>query len=108
MTACGIAAEDDDGNAASKAKPKIEQPKTGAMADVMAQMPELATDDKLYFDELAFNVADLFASKGQAVAFDRVKAEGLDSDQTLHLWSRLKSNVRSGLKVEKGLRNGSA
>ena len=82
--------------------------RNGVMADVLADMPELSPGDAVYFNELADNVETLFDKQGQGIAFDRVKAEGLDSDQTLHLWNRLNSKVRSGLKMERGLRNGSA
>jgi ERF superfamily len=81
--------------------------RTGVVADVLDTMP-LSQEDSLYFRELAENVEDLFASKGAAVAFDRIKAVELDSDQTIHLWSRLGSKVRTALKIEGGLRNGSA
>lgn len=82
--------------------------RTGVMADVLASMPPLSPEDAAYFDELAANVSDLFTIKGQAVAFERVEAEGLETDQRLHLWNRLDSKVRSALKVERGLRIGAA
>jgi ERF superfamily len=93
---------------ALKASTAQAKTRTGVIADVLDDMPALSEEDSLYFRELAENVEDLFASKGVAVAFDRVKAVGLDSDQTIHLWSRLGSKVRTALKIEGGLRNGSA
>lgn len=106
MAACGIAPEDDDGNAAAKAKPA--QARTGVMADVMATLPTLTKDEALYMDELAQNLDDLFTAKGAAVAYDRVHAEQLDTEQQLHLWSRLGSKLRSALKAEKAARVGTA
>lgn len=106
MAACGIAPEDDDGNAAKA--PKKSEPKTGAMADTLATLPPLSAEDKLYFDELAADVEEVFKNSGQADAFERVEIEQLDNEQKLHLWSRLGSKVRSALKTEKGMRIGAA
>lgn len=106
MAACGIAPEDDDGNAAKA--PKKAEPKSGAMADTLAALPPLSAEDKLYFDELAADVEEVFKNSGQADAFERVEIEQLDNEQKLHLWSRLGSKVRSALKTEKGMRIGAA
>lgn len=82
--------------------------KTGAMADTIAALPPLSAEDKLYFDELAADVEEVFKNSGQADAFERVEIEQLDNEQKLHLWSRLSSKVRSALKTEKGMRIGAA
>lgn len=100
MAACGIAPEDDDGNAASKPKAR-----TGVMADVLSTHPPLPKDELEAIAELAQNVIDLFNGKGRTVAYDRVQAEQLENDQMLYLWAQLPSNVRSGLKAEKDFRN---
>lgn len=105
MAACGIAPEDDDGNAAKGPK-KAE--KTGAMADVMASLPPLSPEDKVYFDELAADVRDIFAKQGAKIAYDRVEIEQLDNEQKLYLWDRLDSKIRSALKTEKGMRTAAA
>lgn len=106
MAACGIAPEDDDGNAATKAKNAAKPAKVGVMADVLAGMPELSKEDAMYFDELAQNLEDLFAEQGASIALNRVNADELDHAQTLHLWSRLGSKLRSALKAEKAARVG--
>lgn len=106
MAACGIAPEDDDGNAAKA--PKRAEPKTGVMADVLASLPPLSAEDKLYFDELAEDVQTVFKTNGASEAYERVEIEQLDQEQKLHLWSRLDSKVRSALKTEKGMRTAAA
>ena len=78
--------------------------RTGVMADVLASLPPLSADDAMYFDELAANVEELFASKGGSVALDRINAEGLDTAQKIHLNGRLGSKVRSALKAESAAR----
>lgn len=106
MAACGIAAEDDDGNAASKQRPQPaplpppapRQPKTGVMADVMASLPPLDEPTTYYFDELAQVVNDAFERGGAEDAFAVVEEEKLDNEQKLHLSSRLASDVRAALK----------
>jgi hypothetical protein len=101
---------DDDALLVPALKASIAQAKTrtGVIAAVLDDMPALSEEDSLYFRELAENVEDLFANKGAAVAFDRIKAVRLDSEQSIHLWSHLGSKVRAALKIEGGLRNGSA
>ncbi len=103
MAACGIAAEDDDGNAASKlrphaAQPAQRQPRTGVMADVMATLPEPDAPTAAYFDELAGVITDAFKRSGVDDASAVIEAERLDNDQKLHLWNRLPSDVRAALK----------
>lgn len=81
--------------------------KTGSMADVIATMPALDEEWTVYYKELAANIEDTFTSSGQAAAYDRLTAEGLESEGMLYLWSFLRnSKVRSGLKIEKNLRIG--
>ena len=98
MTACGIAPEDDDGNAATKS-PKAHI--KGVMGAVLDDIDPLPKEELAYIHELAENVKDLFVSKGAATAFDRVDSEGLSNEQVMFLWAQLPSNVRSGLKSEK-------
>lgn len=82
--------------------------KTGAMADVMANLPPLSPEDKLYFDELAADVREAFQQHGAKMAYDRVEIEQLDNEQKLYLWDRLDSKIRSALKTEKGMRMAAA
>lgn len=104
----------EDGSLVPLLEASIEQAKkrTGVMADVLASLPPLSKEEAEYFDELAHDVEQIFAEnrdkKGQARAFDRIEAEGLDNEQKIHLSSRLGSKVRAALKVERGLRIGAA
>lgn len=87
MAACGIAPEDDDGNAASK-KPMVHQP-TGAPLVDPSRMSVIA------------DVAD--AVKQRMAADDVVggyeEASGLtDPEERTQLWKMLDSKVRSALK----------
>jgi len=99
MAACGIAPEDDDGNAASKPS-KLNGPR-GVVAAVLDQTPSLDADTRKYIEVLAVEVADAFRAGGSAGAFDRVEVEALDNDQKVYLWSLLPSNIRSAIKSEK-------
>lgn len=78
-------------------------PTKGAMAD-------LPIDQQNYLRELAEEVTDLFNSEesGVSIAFDRLEADNLESDQKVALWSLLPSNVRSGLKKEGEARRAAA
>jgi recombination protein RecT len=68
----------------------------------MGSMAALDVEQQNYLRDLATEVTDTFNSEesGVVVAFDRVEAEKLDSDQKVALWSCLPSNVRTGLKKE--------
>jgi hypothetical protein len=82
--------------------------KRGVVADVTSQLPDLSPDEIDYFRDLAADVAEVFKTRGQAEAFDRIEREQLDSEQRIHLWGRLDSKIRSALKAERGLRIGAA
>lgn len=73
----------------------MHKPNDGAMA-------ALPIDQQNYLRELGEEVTELFNSpeSGAGIAFDRIEADNLDSEQKLALWSVLASNVRSGLKKE--------
>jgi hypothetical protein len=68
----------------------------------MGAMAALEIEQQNYLRELGEEVTDLFNSEehGVGIAFDRIEAEKLDSDQKVALWSVLPSNVRTGLKKE--------
>ena len=101
MAACGIAPEDDDGNAA-KATPK------GVMGAVLATTEPLPEDQQLYIRQFAARVISMFSTAGQSSTYDFVQTENLDAEQMMYLWAQLPSKVRSGLKAEKGMRVGAA
>jgi hypothetical protein len=101
MAACGIAPEDDDGNAASKTKPKA-----------VSAIPELnhKSVPKEVFDNLSQDVQDdlraiamdviAYAAKGALDdAYDFIESKELDSEWKTGLWALFDSKVRSGLKA---------
>lgn len=97
MAACGIAPEDDDGNAATKTAPKA---KTGVAADVLATNTKPLTPEELsYLDELASEVQAIFADKGAADAFHRIEKDKLDDIQKIYLATKLPSQVRNQIKA---------
>jgi hypothetical protein len=99
MAACGIAPEDDDGNAASKPKAQ-EKPRTGVAADVLATNTQALTPDELrYLDELAHEVMSLFETESTAAAFHRIEKDKLDDIQKIYLATKLTSDVRNKIKA---------
>jgi hypothetical protein len=93
MAACGIAPEDDDGNAASKPMKKapIITPNQGAGND-------LSKEEKDYLEELASQLVDLVNAERPEDAKTHLHTQNLENEQKLYLWSLLPSNVRSALK----------
>lgn len=92
MAACGIAPEDDDGNAASKAPPKA---RTGVAQDVLATSPAITNAQKTMLDNLAASVKEDFAAYGAQAAFERIDEQGLDDIEKIYLSTQLPSNVRN-------------
>ena len=100
MAACGIAPEDDDGNAASKAKkPKPDVAHSGpaiAYAD-------LSPDWQAWVAEWARDVANTFEQQGPAAACALIKEtmerEQLEDGHQVAMWSKLDSKTRSALKA---------
>jgi hypothetical protein len=106
MAACGIAPEDDDGNAGTKSAPqarsRVAPPKNGAHADALAAGEPLPADQKAYLDELADRVCTSFDANGEdgaRVAFNMIDAEGLDNVQKIYLSAVLPSGVRNPIKA---------
>ena len=91
MAACGIAPEDDDGNAASK--PKKEAPIIPAAPKV-----ELPAEEMKYINELAEELIDLVNEKREEDAKTHLHHQSLENEQKIALWNILPSNVRSALK----------
>lgn len=76
----------------------VAPPKNGAMADVIASLPKLSKEWERYFDNLAEEVCEQFGSSADAgAALMHIDAQDLNNDQTVHLWARLPSNVRTAL-----------
>jgi len=81
-----------------EAKPR--RAKSGTMADVQASMPAPTTEEAAYYSELAAVILEAHASGDEAHTFDIIEQEALDSDQKIHLWALLPSQVRSSIKRE--------
>lgn len=102
MAACGIAPEDDDGNAASK-------PRHPALAnDSMRSSPLMTPDGKRaieelpqeqqdYLKDLAMEIVGLVRDTGGPAAHQRLQKENLDNEQRMGLWSILDSKTRTAL-----------
>ena len=89
MAACGIAPEDDDGNAASKPKKApIITPNQGAG-------DELPAEEREFLDEMAVNMVALFDEQREEDAYTYLQENKLTNEQKLYLWSKLPSKVRT-------------
>ncbi len=97
----GVPSEDDDGNAAAKAKPKAEN-KATPIAAATADIP-VNPEDEAYLQELAGSLVQDVEIDGKiSLAFDKMEDAKLDSDQKLLLWKLLAPNskTRTALKKE--------
>jgi len=103
MAACGIAPEDDDGNAASKPATKpatkpLAKP-AGVAGTVMEMSTALPAETMQFLDELAQDVCDIFAKSGPQKAWERIDIEQLDDMQKIYLSGILPSGVRNPIKA---------
>ena len=91
MSAAGIAPEDDDGNAAVKAKAPVipASPKTYDLG--------LSNDELSHITDMSEAIKELTPSGG----LDLILAAKLEENQTVALWNMLPSNIRTAIKKEK-------
>lgn len=90
MSACGIAPEDDDGNAASKSVPRIAPTKS----DV-----EISQQRQSVIADVAEAIKERMAAEDVVGAFD--EANGItDAEEKIALWSLLDSKTRSAIKKQ--------
>lgn len=90
LTACGIATEDDDGNAASKPKNVI--PATPPVSDLNIKPARLKIIDNVANAVVdRFNADDLIGSYDEYLGIE-------DGDEKTALWKLLPSHIRSALK----------
>lgn len=102
LAACGVAPEDDDGNAATKAKPETTS-RAPIAAPIIPAMPLIVLDEETqtYLQELAMEIIG-YAKEGNSItACMRLESEVLDEDQKLALWKLLDSKTRSAIKAAK-------
>ena len=92
MAACGIAPEDDDGNAATKAPPIK---KTISATD--GALDNLGKQERLRAERLAVAISSAFAAGEDWGGFETYEGEA-DQEVRIGIWSLLQSNVRSKLK----------
>jgi len=100
--AAGVGAEDDDGNAAAKAKPaKVELPKAGPEAHSPARIAfeMLDADTQDYLRTVSMDVKTLCRKDDIRGAVERIEIEDLDADSKAGLWSLLDSKERSAIKA---------
>ena len=95
MAACGIAPEDDDGNAASKKK---------TAAPVIPALPpvetlDLSQDEISWLADMAAEAQELVSSGSTNVAVSKIDAANLTGEQKMALWGRLDSKTRSAIKA---------
>ena len=94
MAACGIAPEDDDGNAASKNKPVKEASKSIAKATQEA----LGEEATAYLKELAMEIlAKLPDEIAMYETYESIK-KTLDADEIVAMWGFLDSKSRASIK----------
>jgi hypothetical protein len=93
MAVCGIAPEDDDGNAASKPKKPMQIPANTAGQDYLEKCNE---QERALILDYAMEIegAD---DQGAYETYTKAKAE-LDTDQQAALWSKVNSQKRSAIK----------
>lgn len=91
MASCGIAPEDDDGNAASKPVPKISA--TQGAWDGLKPDRQAVVQDVL--DAIMQKVAadDMYGAYEEYIGIE-------DGDEKIALWSKLDSKVRSAIKKQ--------
>ena len=102
LTACGVAPEDDDGNQAVVARPDVVvTPKKIINTPTQGAMDAIPPEERQYLQELALEAIAAVAAGTPRVAFDRIEADNLDSDQKTALWTLLDSKTRSAIKTAK-------
>jgi hypothetical protein len=101
MAACGIAPEDDDGNAASKTK-KPTKPDVAHSGPAIA-FADLTPDWQAWIAEWARDIANVFEQQGPKAAAALIaevrEKEQLDPSHEAAMWSKLDSKTRSALKA---------
>ena len=102
MASCGIAAEDDDGNAASKPKASVAEIKPASAKSVSASTWEmLSADEQRFLDGIAIEAIALIDSGKVAQALQFLDSKHLDTDEKVAINSRFDSAQRSAMKQYK-------
>jgi hypothetical protein len=94
MAACGIAPEDDDGNAASKSKGV----KAVRITATDGAVQRVSTQRLVELDGLALDVTEAVRINSDAAHAAALCGDVTDADEKVYLWSLLPSDVRSAIK----------
>lgn len=103
MAACGIAPEDDDGNAASRGREASNQPKgnvatkSGAISATRIAFEQLPPDWQAWLREFAPDVENRFEQLGPQAAADLIQDNNLEADHIAGLWHLLSSKCRAAI-----------
>ena len=107
MAVCGIAPEDDDGNAAAKSRMGAGSTTQAKSADVAAKsgpisatriaFEQLPPDWQAWLSDFAPSVENTFEQAGPQAAADLIQDKNLDADHVAGLWHLLSSKTRSGI-----------
>jgi hypothetical protein len=106
MAACGIAPEDDDGNAAARTAPVRKE--NGRLTGVGVHKPTagmyeaLDEDQQRYVQLLASVLPKMFEQSGIGAVCNRLEKEALENDMLVALWDLLgpESKLRTAIKAE--------
>jgi hypothetical protein len=103
MGVAGIAPEDDDGNAASKASGKQGKPQAREVAGTPTEgaWEAMGADEQAFLMDIATQAAALLATGDAEAALDHIQTQNLASEEVIALWTRLDSKQRSALKRAK-------
>lgn|SRR5574343_359872 len=92
MAACGIAPEDDDGNAASKPKPSVKMAALDGIGD------SLTEETRFVLREWAKDAIAICREDSPQACIAFLKEKGMDDDERLYIDSQLPSDVRSAMR----------
>jgi hypothetical protein len=105
MAACGIAPEDDDGNAAAKSAPQRKEngllPGVGVHKGTDGMLEALPDEMQMHIRLLASVLPKMFEKEGVEAVYDKIEAQQFENDERVALWGLLTdSKLRSALKRE--------
>ena len=82
-------------------KTRTEKTGTVIVTPTQGAADSVSDEDAQYLQDLAMEVIGLVKEGNPRAAYDRVKADVLDSDQETYLWTLLDSKTRSAIKAAK-------
>lgn len=100
MAACGIAPEDDDGNAASKPGKAKKEP-SPAITPTADAWERVSEEERAFLTDIAMDAIAMIAGGNVLDAVKHIQAQKLDADETVALWTRFDSKQRSAMKKAK-------